>query len=295
MGLTYARKTFFRGRAVARVGEPMDVRDWRAPWEADPQQAVRDLTDAIGRRMTGLTLNVAEREDRALIETAERLWSSEKALAGWRERPELADRLPRLQAFARGLGWLRDHDPDRHRRLARAVRRHQRRLAVLGAGEGEAPPEYSVGDVVRYATRKVLLLLLTLPPGLAGMVLWAPPYRLTQLLVRRIDPPREDTIATYKLGTAVLAYPLALAGCVALAWWWLGGVWALITAVALPPLGALGVYWKLRFGQLVEDARLFLRLAFRPDRRAQLDAERRALVREFDEIWARAKAESDHG
>lgn len=291
IGLTYARKTFFRGRAVASVGEPVAVRDWRERYSTDPQEAVRDLTDAIGRRMTRLTLNLAEREDRALIETAERLWASEKAAAGWRERPELAERLPRLQAFARGLGWLREHDPARHRRLVRAVRRHQRRLAVLGAGAGEAPPTYSVGDVVRYGTRKGLLLALTLLPGLAGMVLWAPPYRLTQQLVRRIDPPREDTIATYKLGAALLAYPLAWAGWVALAAWWRGPGAAVIAAVMLPPLGALGVYWKRRFGELLEDGRLFLRLAFRPDRRAQLDAERRALVREFDEIWTRARAE----
>jgi glycerol-3-phosphate O-acyltransferase/dihydroxyacetone phosphate acyltransferase len=292
VGLTYSRKTFFRGRAVASVGEPLAMEPWREPYDTEPQQAVRDLTDAIGHRMTRLTLNLAEREDRALIETAERLWASEKALAGWRERPELADRLPRLQAFARGLGWLREHDPARHERLAWAVRRHQRRLAVLGAGGGEAPPTYSVVEVVRYGTRKVVLLLLTLLPGLAGMVLWAPPYRLTQQLVKRINPPREDTIATYKLGAALLAYPLALAGWTALAWWWLGTRAAVITALALPPLGALGVYWKTRFGQLMEDTRLFLRLAFRPDRRAQLNAERRALVREFDEIWVRAKEQS---
>lgn len=292
VGLTYARKTFFRGRAVACVGEPIAVRAWRERYDADPQQAVRDLTDAVGRRMTGLTLSLAEREDRALIETAERLWASEKALAGWRDRPELADRLPRLQAFARGLGWLREHDPARHRRLARAVRRHQRRLAVLGAGEGEAPPEYSVGEVARYATRRVVLLLLTLLPGVAGIILWAAPYRLTQQAVRRIDPPREDTIATYKLGAALLAYPLAWTGWVVLAWWALGTTAAVIAAVALPPLGVLGVYWKRRLGRLLEDTRLFFRLAFRPDRRAQLDAERRALVREFDEIWERAKGET---
>lgn len=290
VGLTYARKTLYRGRAVARVGGAIAVADWRAAHEADPQEAVRALTAEIGRRMTAVTLNLAEREDRSLIETAERLWSAEKSLTGWRERPELVEQMPRLEAFARGLGWLREHDPDRHRRLARAVRRHQRRLAVLGAREGEAPPEYSPGDVARYTTRKLGLLLLTFLPGLLGMLLWAPAYWATRLSVRRIAPPREDTIATYKLASAVLAYPVTWVGWVGLAWWLQGGLAAAIVAIALWPLGALAIYWKRRFERLVEDVRVFVRLITHPHWRKELAIERRRLVEEFDEIWEAAKS-----
>ena len=288
VGLTYSRKTLYRGRAVAQVGESIAVTEWRSAHEADPQQAVRELTAEIGRRMDHVTLNLAEREDRALVETAERLWASEKALAGWRERTELAHRLPRLQAFARGLAWLRAHDPARHAALARSVRRYRRRLAAVGAGVAEAPPEYPVRDVVRYGAPKVLLLLLTLVPGLLGIIMWAPPYWLTRLAVRRIDPPREDTIATYKLAAAVLAYPLAWLAWTALAAWLLGTGAAVAAGLALWPLGAIGVYWKLRFERLIEDAGLFYRLLTHPDRQAALAEERRRLVREFDEIWERA-------
>jgi glycerol-3-phosphate O-acyltransferase/dihydroxyacetone phosphate acyltransferase len=296
VGLTYSRKTLFRGQVVACVEEPIVVRDWKQAHEHDPQQAVRDLTAEIGRRMTRVTLNLVRREDRRLIETAERIWVTEKERGGWRERPDLAERLPRLQAFARGLGWLREHDPAGHERLARAVRRHQRRLAVLGAGEGEAPPDYTPGDVIRYAGRKVVVLLLTLVPGLLGMFLWAPPYRVTGLAVRRIDPPRKDTIAAYKLGAAILAYPVAYAGWIALAAWWLGGRAALVAALLLPPLGILGVYWMRRWEQLLEDARLFLRLATRPDRRVQLAHERGQLVEEFDRIRRKAEVwDADEG
>ncbi|NIP81897.1 MAG: hypothetical protein GWM90_22840, partial [Gemmatimonadetes bacterium] len=187
VGLTYSRKAVFRGSVVAWMGTPIRVRDWRTAHEIDPQQAVRDLTAEIGRRLTRVTLNLTEREDRGLIETAERLWTAEKALAGWRERPGFVDRLPRLQAFALGLAWIRAHDPARHDRLARALHHHQRRLAVLGAGEGETPPGYAPRDVVRYALPRAAALLLTLGPGLLGMLLWALPYRLTGWAVRRID------------------------------------------------------------------------------------------------------------
>ncbi len=75
----------------------------------------------------------------------------------------------------------------------------------------------------------------------------------------------------------------------AVAWWWLGPAAAAIAGVLLWPLGALGIYWKRRFQQMVEDVRLFFRLITRPDWRAELAADRRRLVAEFDEIWERAR------
>ena len=288
VGLTYAHKTMYRGRAVAQVGEEIVVAGWRAAHETDPQQAVRDLTEEIGRRMAVVTLNVAEREDRRLIETAERLWASETSLAGWRERTELANRLPSLQAFARGLAWLRTHDPDRHTRLARDVRRYQRRLAALGAGPAEAPPRYPLPDVLRYAGRSLPPLLLTMAPAILGILAWAAPYWLTRLAVRRIDPPREDTIATYKLGAALLAYPAAWIGWVAAAAWLLGTAAAALLALALWPLGVLAIFWKRRVQRLVEDTRLFHRLLTHPDRQTALAEERRRLVREFEDVHQRS-------
>ena len=297
IGLTYSRKTLFRGRCVAEVGEAIAVSSYREAYEADDQAAARTLTADIASRLGAVTLNLAEREDRTLIETAERLYASEKGLATWRERPELAERLPRLRAFAEALGWLRANDPARHARLERAVRRYHRRLTMLGAGGGEVPPEYGAGDVARYVVRESLVLVLTLVPGLLGIVAWAVPYQLTRLAVRRISPPGEDTIATYKLASALIAYPIWYGLLVSLAGWLGGGWWVLAVALGLPVAGAAAVYWKGRVERVAEDARLWLRLggSERAGARAALDAERKRLVAEFDEVWAGMSEAKERG
>ncbi|MCI0547794.1 MAG: 1-acyl-sn-glycerol-3-phosphate acyltransferase, partial [Candidatus Rokubacteria bacterium] len=142
VGLTYARKTFFRGRALAAVGESFPVARYESRYAGDPVAAARELTDEIADRLEAVTLNLARAEDLDLIETADRIYAREKGWASWREHEGLAGRLPRLQAFAEGLAWLRAHDPARHDRVARRVRRYQRLLERLGAGEGDVPPVY---------------------------------------------------------------------------------------------------------------------------------------------------------
>jgi glycerol-3-phosphate O-acyltransferase / dihydroxyacetone phosphate acyltransferase len=149
VGLNYHRKSSFRGRVLAVIGEPFTIAHMRDAWEADPAAAARALTDEIAARLHAVTVNVAERQDAGLIDTAERMYAREKGVSTWRERDPLAGRVPRLRAFARGLAWLREHDPARHERLARAVARYRRRAELLGAADGDVPPRYSAGDTVR--------------------------------------------------------------------------------------------------------------------------------------------------
>ena len=84
VGLTYARKRFFRGSALAVVGAPLRVDDLAGAYESDPRQAARDLTDRIDRALREVTVNLPSERDRHLVETAERIWAREKGIAGLR-------------------------------------------------------------------------------------------------------------------------------------------------------------------------------------------------------------------
>jgi glycerol-3-phosphate O-acyltransferase / dihydroxyacetone phosphate acyltransferase len=285
VGLTYSEKSVFRGRVVAETGTPLRVADFRDRYDDNPAAAVRTLTARIARALEAVTLNVAQREDRELIETAERIFAREKGLARWRDRESLRDRLPRLRAFATALAWLRAHDPDRHARLERAVRRHQRRLALLGAGDADVPPRYAPGNVVVHIVRRGVWVALGLPLGLLGTILWAPPYFTTRFAMTRLDL-KEDVIATYKLAAALVLFPIAYAGWAILAWWLGGAPWLIATLVILPPLGLIAIHWRIRWERLAEDARLFLRLFRQPARIDRIAEDRRTLVAEFDDIWA---------
>ena len=283
IGLTYSRKTFFRGRAVALVGESFDVAQFRTTYETDPAAAVAAMTAEFTERLEALTLTLAETEDIALIDTAERLYAREKGLAAWREADGLGDRLPRMQAFARGLAWLRTNDPQRHARLARAVKRDRQQAQLLGAQEGDVPPEYKPGGLLWYVTREAFVLGVGLPLALIALIFWYPPYLLNRLIMSRLTV-EETGIATYKLGLAMILTPLAWLGWVALAWIFAGTKMALATALILPILGVILVHWSDRWERVKQDTALFIHVVSKPGRMDRLKAQRAALVREFDEV-----------
>src|SRR5690606_17074063 len=126
VGLTYTRKTRFRTRVLATIGEPFEIAHMGGEHAADEQAAVRRLTARIALALEQVTLNVPSQEDARLVDVAERLYAREKGLARWRERDALGERLPRMQAFARGMHWLRTWQPERFSALADDVRRYQR-------------------------------------------------------------------------------------------------------------------------------------------------------------------------
>ncbi len=286
VGLTYARKRFFRGSALALVGEPFDLADLRASYGADAREAVRQLTERIDGALRAVTVNLPTALDRELIETAERIWAREKGVAGWRERPPLSARVPRYQAFARGVAWLRSGYPDRYEALARRVARYRRLADALGAGEAaDVPPRVASVDVARYLALRALPLALASLLAAAGVVAWGLAYLFPQTVIR-LTSLREDELATWKLVPSVLAYPLVYAAWLVLAARLGGAHAALAAAVALPALGVFTVAWRERLREAIEDARLFLRSVGRPQTVARLAAERASLVAEFDALAA---------
>jgi len=283
VGLTYVRKAFFRGRVVALYGEPIAVAAYRAGFESDPHGAARELTEELDQRLRDLTLNLTETEDGTLIDAAEKMWAREMGLRSPRERPALADRLPRLQAFARGLAWLRVHDPARHQRLRKAVTDYVRAAALLDAGEGDVPTRYEVGATLRWGLTSLLPTLLLAPLAVVAWAAWGVPYRIVGWQVDRLRLP-DDVVATYKLAGSLLAYPLFLAiWALLVAWGWGWGA-AGVVVLVLPLLGLLTVRWLDLARHTAEDVRLFRRLSRRGDRGERLARLRQSLVAEFETV-----------
>lgn len=287
VGLTYTRKHLFRGRVVAAFGEPFPVVPYRDAFEAGEREGVQRLTDDVRRRLEGLTLSFDDASEREMVEVAERLYTLEKRLVRWGDRPGMAERLPRLQRFAAGLRWLKATDPPRHARLAQAMNRYLRLLTFFGAAERDVPKHYRWGRVLRYTVGQSVAMTLLSPLALAGGLLWAIPYQGT----RRVWPmfrPKLDQVATYKLSIAILVFPawlgaLTLAGV--LVW---GLRLGLLVLPAAPILGMAAVAWKEREERVREDLRVFFRAAWTRkgrDRLAELRGKLAAEIEEVAEEW----------
>lgn len=294
VGLTYARKHLFRGRALAAFGAPFSVTSWREAYEADPRGAARGLTDEIAERLAAVTLNLDHPGEPELVEVAERLYTREKGLARPRQRVALAERLPRMQAFARGVRWLRENDPDAFARLVRAVQRYQRMLTLFGAREGDVPRAYRPAAVALYGLRQLLLLALVLPLAVVGVAVWAVPLVSTRMVAPRFRG-HLDQIASYKIGTAIVAFPAWLALVVAVAVLAASPRWGLLALVALPLCGLAAIAWRDRQARVREDLRVFLGTLRHPSGRDRLAEQRAWLTREFDGVRARSSGRAPPG
>jgi glycerol-3-phosphate O-acyltransferase/dihydroxyacetone phosphate acyltransferase len=285
VGLSYRRKTSFRGEVVALVGDSIPTADWEEEHARDDRIAVRKLTDRIRVGLEAVTLNLESQEERELVDVADRIYAREAGLARWRERESLGERIPRLQLFARGAAWLRTEEPGAYRELAARIRSYERAAAAFGPGDAEIPPRYDKWTTLRYIILEGGILGLGLPFATVGTLAWLPVYFGLRPIVRRIQPAYE-ALSTHKLSTAAILSPLNV-----MAWWVLvsllwGWVWGLATALALIPLGLVAIGWHDRWARVREDVELFFRVALRRDRVEGLAQTRRELVEEFDRIGA---------
>jgi glycerol-3-phosphate O-acyltransferase / dihydroxyacetone phosphate acyltransferase len=286
VGITYRRKALFRGRALVVIGRPFGLAELEQSYERDPQECARTLTDRIGEELRRVTLNLSEREDQDLVETAEALYVREKGLSRPRERDPLHERLPRLQRFAEGLAWLRACDPEHHDRLVQAVRHYRRLSRMLGANEGDVPARYTFGSVLGYLLREAPAILIGAPLAFVGTVLWYLPYVLPRIIVSRMKL-EVESIATYKLASGFFLWPLFVLLYVWIGWKLGGLAGAGVAGVALPLLGGIALAWRERWDRVREDARLFFRVLKRGEIAERLAAERAALTAEFDDIRSR--------
>jgi len=261
VGLTYERKNLFRGEVVAVVGEAIPVAAFRARHDADPQEAVRELTGEIRRALEGLVVELASDEEVELVRVADRIWTRERGEVPFRTREALDERLHRLQGFARAAAWLRDRDPDRYLRLSARLRGYGRMTRLLGSADAEVPADYPLGTTLRYMAERGMPLLLGLPVAVAGTAAWAP---------------------TYWAGASLAPLNILAAG--GAAGWWGGWPWGVAAALAMLPLGLVTVGWHARWRRIREDARLFLHLLRRPARRDRLARMRHELLAEMEAV-----------
>ena len=283
VGLTYQRKELFRGLGLATYGKAFPVARYREEYEQDPQGAVRRLTADITSGLKEITLNFSRTEDRELVETAERLYSTEKGWSSARSEEGLAQRFPRLKAFEEGLAWLRLHDPDRHHDMTRRVARYRRKLRALGVEAGEVPVQYRALAMVRYALLDLIPFALGLPLAILGTLIWYPLYQGPRILTK----PRESALRSHLELQDLLRIPHRplVQGFWVFMGWVLGG-WRLALAFGLiaPLLGVIAIGWKDRWRQLSGDIRLFRRAFRREDRRRDLAKLRADFVTEFDAV-----------
>jgi hypothetical protein len=289
VGLYYTSKTSFRGEALLRFGEPLDVPTVEPDEEGEPpREAVRELSARIEEALRGVTLNVETEEDLDAARKAERLLSS--VYEGLNVRLPLSERFDFLRSLSAQL-FARLSAAKGLEELRLRILRHESELRRVGlAPENLSLSRHSRWYVFRHFLIRACALLLLLPLSAAGVVLHLPAYLVCALLARLFPRHGVDEIGpTVRILAAILLMPLtwlAVGAYVFYRWRW---EWAL----AAPPLAALCGYAALRSLEELYDMRGWFKALLLLLRRRKLFLrlliERRALREELGRVETHAR------
>lgn len=222
IGLNYDDARRFRSRVFIRIGESLRVAEWREAYEADPMEAARALTDAIGRALESQLLVTRTEEDDQFIRALETLYKqhlratapAEMASASPAERDFLLSRRL-VDAFE----WFEEHDPARVNTIRRRVLAYQGELERLGLTDAPLRRSAGQGAAVPGPVRQALGLLFGGPVWLWGVLNNYLPYWLPSQVANRVTRDVEF-IAPIMMVTGMITFPL---------FYWLQtwGVWKL--------------------------------------------------------------------
>lgn len=242
VGLIFRDKERFRSRAQVLIGPPVEWDDL-ATRGVEDEQAVRLLTERITRSLAEVTQNLESWLDAPIVDTAMAIWGAERReVVGAEEEAARRARTVALLARVRAT-----EDPE-GLALSGDVLRHARRLGRLRLAPGDLHAEAGLGSAAKWSAAR-LPLLMPLPAALAAVtwaIFWVP-WWLTGAIVRRLTL-AQDTRATWKLMLGAVIYLLwilLVAAGTGMLTTWVAGV---LTLLALPPLGMLGLrvreHWR---------------------------------------------------
>lgn len=262
VGMTFDDKLALRSRALARVGEPIDldadIDRFIGEGEAadDSNHAgVRRLTAEIERRLRAVSPDYRDlREAQVLSRAAEIV---QRSVYGHRgvplaEQDALAQRLAYAPAYAR-------------HQLIDALARYHLDLDLVGLRDHQVVPGYTPRQLLKGFFSTAARVALLAPFAVVGVLVHLAPYWILQTASRAVRRPVMK--GTVRFLVALVVFPLTWALVVLLAGR-PGALWTAVQLAALPVTGLLAV----AFLERVERARRAWRgwQALR-ERRALLD------------------------
>lgn len=281
VGLVFRNKDVFRSDALVVRAPPVRWDDLVGHPESDAV-AVAELTERIGNALEQVTLNLTQWQDERLVTAALGIWQAENRVPHGG-----TDDMFSLATTTRLLGAVRAAGDAEGLALADAVDVHARRLGRLKLRPHDLHLDTRTSSALTWAAARLPLVMpLAALVGLAGWLIFLVPYQLTGVIVDRfrLEP---DTRSTWKLLVGLAVYVVWLVALVALAWVIGGGVAALITLVAIPAVGMLGLLVRESWRGSWKDARRWLRLRSRKDVMDALRADQAALGRRLTSLQQR--------
>lgn len=282
VGLAFDNKLALRSRALARVGEPIDLDPELDAYvrgdetDADNPDAVRRLTTELEGRLRAVSPDYRDAREAAVLSRAAEI-TRRTGLSRQAAQVPLAEQEPLAQKLAYAPEVARNE-------LTGALARYQLDLDLVGLRDHQVVPGYSPRQLLAEFLVTALVVGLLAPLWLVGLVVNAVPYYLVKEAGRATVKPVMK--GTSRALCALVVFPLTWAAVI-LVIGAEGYVGTAAVVVYLPIAGLVGV-WVVE--RIVRAFRAYRGWQALRDRRALLGeilADRRRLVAAAEEAALR--------
>lgn len=270
VGLNFSRKGNFRGDVLVNFGVPIDL---TMPDEMTSRQTVREVNKRITLGLQAVTINADSWEDVDLVRRLERFFALRR---GKVRKANLSQQFSALQRLIDGQQLLREREPEQLRSVVLKLRDYERLCRYFGVKDYHLTLKYRPWFLLLHSLRILLTVLVGLPLVVFGMINSGIPYLLTRHGAPRVAKAKDqyDT-AKILLGSGFFALFWGLQ--ITAVYQWFGFRWMLvyIAALIISTLAALRLH--KRYGQIMEDVRVFVMLVRKNELKQYLLQKRREI------------------
>jgi 1-acyl-sn-glycerol-3-phosphate acyltransferase len=188
LGLTYSDMDQFRSTVTLRIGEAFDLASYKEKYEANPKDAVRELTEEIEARIRAVTVEVPSGETERLVEKINKLYQT---IGGTEDDYE------RFNIIAANVVSLAPKFPEQKALIEKRIDNVLLMMNSLSLREGQ-------NINLNLSAFKVSMLL---PVILLGSAVFSVPYRCVRHLVQALSKHPSDQ-GTLKFVLGMLLFPL---------------------------------------------------------------------------------------
>jgi len=239
VGIFYTAKERFRSAALVYFGTPFQVQPAALDDLGEPPAGlVQSLTDQITEALSQVTLQADELEAHELVARTERILASARRPSDGVPRPDLSEEFAFRRRLLDGYAKLQQQDPIRLEKLRRRIQRLEERLEGAGIDPWDVPvgpfrASRGIGKISVFLLRFLVLL----PLGVPGLLIHYLPYRLVGVLAKRAAGGYGDVLATAKLISAAVVFPVTWTAAAGLVWWRAGPVAGIVAGLLAPLSG----------------------------------------------------------
>ncbi|HSP05605.1 MAG TPA: lysophospholipid acyltransferase family protein [Acidobacteriota bacterium] len=285
VGLNFTVRKSFRGEVLVRIGTPISVSPYMAPFHQNPVETVDRLTADLQEAMEQEVMHVDAPELEQLLRDIENIYKGE-LIRDLIEEQGVAlhdiDSFRLSKKLVEGIHFFNQRNPELVLHIRDNVRSYTSRLKKARLRDEMVRRITENKTSYRIFLWRIFLLLIGLPGALYGGINHFLPYEISRWVSRKVAK-RETDYATVRILCGILLYPLFYAAQIYWVmehWGWMEG---LIYGITLPVFGAFAYYYWEKFKRLRGELQLFFVMITRKQLVRLLQKQREHLIAEMDQ------------